>query len=196
MRSLPHGHVAAALGTLGKIGLDHILSQGGRQPAREVALCIATMVARLVDPASKLATARLLDGETACCSPGAAPGACWVDEQALYDVLDWLLAQQERIEKALAHAIRRTARWCSMTSPRLISEGRTCPLARFGHNRDGKSGKLQIVFGLLCSTGRLPGRGRSVRRQCGWDPSTLASQIAKLKERFASNAWCWSAIAA
>jgi hypothetical protein len=68
VRSLPHGHVAAALGMLRKLGLDRILSQGGRQPRREVALCIAMIVARLIDPASKLATARGLDGETATCS--------------------------------------------------------------------------------------------------------------------------------
>jgi hypothetical protein len=66
------------------------------------------MVARLIDPASKLATARLLDVETANCSLGAVLGLGGVDEQALYEVLDWLLGQQERIEKALArrHRVR------------------------------------------------------------------------------------------
>jgi hypothetical protein len=101
LRSLPHGHVAAALGLLRKVGLDHVLSPGGRRPAREVALCIAMMVARLIDPASKLATARLLDGATATCSLGAVLGLGAVDEQALYDALDWLTGQQERIEKAV-----------------------------------------------------------------------------------------------
>src|ERR1700726_363268 len=99
LRSLPHGHVAAALGMLRKVGLDRVLSQGGRQPAGEVALCIAMVVARIIDPVSKLATARVLDGETANCSLGAVLGLGGVDEQALYKVLDWLLAQQERIEK-------------------------------------------------------------------------------------------------
>src|SRR5258708_10970440 len=70
LRSLPHGHVAAALGTLRRLGLDGLLSQGGRQPRREAALCIAMAVARLVDPASKLATARGLNEETATCSLG------------------------------------------------------------------------------------------------------------------------------
>jgi transposase len=184
LRSLPHGHVAAALGTLRKIGLDHILSQGGRQPAREVALCIAVMVARLIDPASKLATARLLDGETANCSLGAVLGLEAVDEQALYDVLDWLLGQQERIEKALArrHLKNGTLVLYDVTST--YFEGRTCPLARFGYNRDGKSGKLQIVFGLLCSTEGCPVAVEVFEGNVG-DPSTLATQIAKLKERFA-----------
>src|SRR5262245_8319290 len=81
LRSLPHGHVAAALGTLRKLGLDRILSRGGR----EVALCIAMIVARLIDPASKLATARGLDDETATCSLGQVLGLGAVDEQELYE---------------------------------------------------------------------------------------------------------------
>src|ERR1700721_1670001 len=74
LRSLPHGHVAAALGMLRKVGLDRVLSQGGRQPAREGALCIAMMVARIIDPVSKLATARVLDPARATASLGAARG--------------------------------------------------------------------------------------------------------------------------
>src|SRR5436309_14701583 len=99
LRSLPHGHVAAALGTLRKLGLDRLLSQGGRQPRREVALCIAMIVARLADPCSKLATSRLLDDATASCSLGQVLKLEAVDEQDLYQALDWLLEQQERIEK-------------------------------------------------------------------------------------------------
>src|SRR5205807_5539154 len=90
LRSLPHGHVAAALGTLRKLGLDRLLGQGGRQPRREVALCIAMIVARLIDPASKLATARALDAETAICSLGQMLKLGAVDEQELYEALDWL----------------------------------------------------------------------------------------------------------
>ena len=102
LRSLPHGHVAAALGMLRKLKLDRVLSQGGRQPSHEVSLSIAMIVARLLDPVSKLATARLLDAETANCSLGAVLGFTAVDEQELYDALDWLVDQQERIENALA----------------------------------------------------------------------------------------------
>ena len=90
-RSLPHGHVAAALRTLRKLGLDRLLSQGGRQPRPEVALCVAMIVARLIEPASKLATARLLDEETATCSLGQVLGLGAVDEQQLYGALDWLV---------------------------------------------------------------------------------------------------------
>jgi hypothetical protein len=183
LRSLPHGHVAAALGMLRKVGLDGVLSQGGRQPARGVALCIAMLVARLIDPGSKLATARLLDGETANCSLGAVLELGLVDERALYDALDWLLGQQERIEKALArrHLKNGTLVLYDVTST--YFEGRTCPLARFGYNRDGKSGKLQIVFGLVCTTEGCPVAVEVFEGNVG-DPSTLARQIAKLKERF------------
>ena len=102
MRSLPHGHVAAALGMLRKLGLDDLLAEGQRQRARMVALVTALVVARLLDPASKLTTARLLDGTTATSSLGTVLALGKVDEQELYDALDWLLAQQERIETALA----------------------------------------------------------------------------------------------
>src|SRR5437879_2405766 len=102
LRSLPHGHVAAALGTVHKLALDRLLSQGGRQPPRKVALCLAMIVARLIDPCSKLATARLLDDATASCSLGQVLGLGAVDEQELYEALDWLLDQQDRLEAALA----------------------------------------------------------------------------------------------
>ena len=184
LRSLPHGHVAAALGILRKAGLEYVLSQGGRQPAREVALCIAMLVARLIDPASKLATARLLDGETASCSLGAVLGLGAVDEQELYGALDWLVGQQDRIEKALARRQLKNGMLVLYDVTSTYFEGRSCPLARFGYNRDGKSGKLQIVFGLLCTTEGCPVAVEVFEGNVG-DPSTLASQIAKLKERFA-----------
>jgi hypothetical protein len=184
LRSLPHGHVAAAFGILRKAGLEYVLAQGGRQPAREVALCIAMLVARLIDPASKLATARLLDGETASCSLGAVLGLGAVDEQELYGALDWLVGQQDRIEKALARRHLKNGMLVLYDVTSTYFEGRSCPLARFGYNRDGKSGKLQIVFGLLCTTEGCPVAVEVFEGNVG-DPSTLASQIAKLKERFA-----------
>ena len=184
LRSLPHGHVAAALGALRKLGLDRVLSQGGGQPAREVALSIAMMVARLIDPASKLATARLLDGATASCSLGAVLGLAAVDEQALYDALDWLAGQQERIEKALARRHLKSGTLVLYDVSSTYFEGRTCPLARFGYNRDGKAGKLQIVFGLLCTREGCPIAVEVFEGNVG-DPSTLQAQIDKLKSRFA-----------
>jgi hypothetical protein len=182
LRSLPHGHVAAALGTLRKLKLDRVLSQGGRQPARQVSLSIAMIVARLLDPVSKLATARLLDAATANCSLGAVLGFTAVDEQELYDALDWLVEEQERIESALArrHLKNGTLVLYDVTST--YFEGRTCPLAKFGHDRDGKR-KLQIVFGLLCTAEGCPVAVEVFEGNVG-DPSTLPSQISKIKGRF------------
>jgi len=183
LRSLPHGHVAAALGTLRKLGLVRVLSQGGRQPHREGTLCIAMIVARLIDPASKLATARGLDDETAICSLGQVLELGAVDEQELYETLDWLMGQQERIEQSLArrHLQNGTLVLYDVTST--YFEGRTCPLAKLGYNRDGKRGKLQIVIGLLCTAEGCPVAVEVFEGNVG-DPSTLADQISKLKQRF------------
>ena len=183
LRSLPHGHVAAALGMLRKLGLDRILSQGGRQPRREVTLCIAMMVARLIDPASKLATARGLADETATCSLGQVLGLGAVDEQELYETLDWLVGQQERIERALArrHLEHGTLVLYDVTST--YFEGRACPLAKRGYSRDGKRHKLQIVFGLMCTAEGCPVAVEVFEGNVG-DPSTLAGQISKVKQRF------------
>jgi transposase len=183
LRSLPHGHVAAALGTLRKLGLVRVLSQGGRQPHREVTLFIAMIVARLIDPASKLATARGLDDETAICSLGQVLELGAVDEQELYETLDWLVGQQERIEESLArrHLQNGTLVLYDVTST--YFEGRTCPLAKLGYNRDGKRGKLQIVIGLLCTAEGCPVAVEVFEGNVG-DPSTLADQISKLKQRF------------
>jgi transposase len=183
LRSLPHGHVAAALGTLRKLGLVRVLSQGGRQPHREVTLCIAMIVARLIDPASKLATARGLDDETAICSLGQVLELGAVDEQELYETLDWLMGQQEGIEQSLArrHLQNGTLVLYDVTST--YFEGRTCPLAKLGYNRDGKRGKLQIVIGLLCTAEGCPVAVEVFEGNVG-DPSTLADQISKLKQRF------------
>ena len=99
-------HVAAALGAWRQLALDRVLSGGGRQPAREVALCTAMIVARLIDPAAKLATARQLDSPTATSSLGLMLGLGAVDEQELYGALDWLIEQQPRIEQPRARKVR------------------------------------------------------------------------------------------
>ena len=183
LRSLPHGHVAAALGKLHKLGLDRLLSQGGRQPRREAALCTAMIVARLIEPGSKLATARGLDDETAISSLGQVLHLGAVDERELYAALDWLLGQQKRIEKSLArrHLHDGTLVLYDVTST--YFEGRTCPLAKRGHNRDGKRGKLQIVIGLLCTAQGCSIAVEVFEGNTG-DPSTVANQVDKLKQQF------------
>jgi hypothetical protein len=180
-RSLPHGHVAAVLGTLRAIGLVRVLGPG---PHRCRDLVIAMIVARLIAPASKLATARMLDPLTAASSLGEVLGLGPVDEDELYAALDWLGERQEAIEKALArkHLHDGTLVLYDVSSSYL--EGRCCELAQLGYNRDGKKGKLQIVYGLLCARDGCPVAIEVFEGSTG-DPRTLAVQIDKVKKRFA-----------
>ncbi len=180
-RSLPHGHVAAVLGTLRRIGLDRVLGPP-RHRCRD--LVIAMIVARLIAPASKLATARMLDPLTAASSLGDVLSLGAVDEDELYVALDWLGERQEAIEKALArqHLHHGTLVLYDVSSSYL--EGRCCELAQLGYNRDGKKGKLQIVYGLLCAPDGCPVAIEVFEGSTG-DPRTLAVQIDKVKKRFA-----------
>lgn len=186
LRSLPHGHIAAALAVARRRGLDprvktaELLPPG---PPRLRLLVLAMIVARLVEPAAKLATARRLDARTASHSLGAVLGLEAVAVNELYAALDWLLAQQPRIEAKLArrHLGEGTLVLYDVTSTYV--EGRCCPLAQFGHNRDGKTKKLQIVFGLLCARDGCPIAVEVFAGNTG-DPSTLKCQIDKLRQRF------------
>ena len=180
-RSLPHGHVAAVLGTLRRIGLEGLI---GRQVCSERSLSIAMIVGRLIDPVSKLATARGLGEETAFNTLGETLDVVSANEDELYRAMDWLLKRQERIEDALA---KRHLSHGSLVLYDLSStyfEGRCCPLAKLGHNRDGKKGKLQIVFGLLTNLEGCPCAVEVFPGNTG-DPKTLAPQIQKLRKRFA-----------
>jgi hypothetical protein len=180
VRSLPHGHVAAARGALRKVGLEKVLAA---RRSRQRDLVVGMIVARVVDPRSKLATARGLSHETAFTSLGETLGISDAHENDLYDAMDWLLARQGRIERALAHKHLRDGALVLYDVTSTYFEGQTCPLARHGHSRDGKRGKLQIVFGLLCD---VEGRPVAVEVFEGnvADPATLASQIQKIRERF------------
>jgi hypothetical protein len=180
IRSLPHGHVAAALGTLRKIGLDRLLGLAGH-PCRDLA--IALIVSRIVAPASKLATARALDPATCASSLGEVLGLGPVDEDDLYAALDWLLARQPAIETALAKRHLKGGTLVLYDVSSSYVEGRCCPLAERGYSRDGKKGKPQIVYGLLCAADGCPLAIEVFAGSTG-DPATLASQIAKLKQRF------------
>ena len=179
-RSLPHGHVAAVLGTLRRLGLEPLLA-AKRSATRDAV--VALIVARVIDPRSKLATARGLDGETAFTSLGEALGLSTATSDDLYAVMDWLLPRQPAIERALAsrHLAEQTLVLYDVTST--YFEGRTCPLAHFGHSRDGKKDKLQIVFGLLCNVAGCPVAVEVFDGNTA-DPKTLTKQIEKLQQRF------------
>ena len=180
VRALPHGHVLAALGTARQIGLERLLPRG---PERRRRLALALIVARLLEPAAKLATARALDAATASHSLGATLALGPVSAKELYATLDWLGAAQPRIEQALArrHLKDGTLVLYDVTSSYL--EGRCCALARFGYSRDGRRDKPQIVFGLLCAADGCPLAVEVFAGDAG-DPTTLAWQITKIRERF------------
>ena len=179
-RSLPHGHVAAALGTARKIGLDRILGPDGNR-CRD--LVLALLVGRILEPTSKLAAARALSPATAASSLGEVLGLGAVDDDELYAALDWLLERQPAIETMLAkrHLTNGTLVLYDVSSSYM--EGSCCPLAKRGYSRDGKKGTLQIVYGLLCAPDGCPVAIEVFDGNTG-DPTTLAAQIEKLKQRF------------
>jgi hypothetical protein len=179
-RALAHGHVAAALGTAHRLGLDKMLPQG---PERRARLILAMIVARIVEPAAKLATARSLSEATAAHSLGAVLGLGEVDEDELYAALDLLGRSQARIEKALAerHLKDGVLVLYDVTSSYL--EGRRCELAQFGYSRDHRPDRPQIVFGLMCTPEGCPVAVEVFEGNLG-DPSTLAHQVKKLRMRF------------
>lgn len=175
-RSIPHGHVEAVLGTIKKIGLDGLISS---KRCGERDLVVAMIAERLLLPCSKLATTRLWHTTTLAEELGVADA----DEDDMYEAMDWLLSRQGRIEKKLAarHLSEGSLVLYDVTSS--YYEGRTCPLAYFGHNRDGKRGKLIIVYGVLTDE---VGRPVAVEVYPGntSDPTTVSDQVEKLRRRF------------
>ena len=179
-RSLPHGHVAAVLGSAARLGLEALIDP---TPSRRRDLVTAMLVAQVIAPGSKLATARGLRTETATSSLGAVLGISGCDEDDLYAAMDWAPARKDTIEKSLAarHLANGTLVLYDVSSAAF--EGRTCPLGAIGHARDGVKGRLQIVYGLLCSTAGVPVAIEVFDGNTA-DPKTLGTQITKLKDRF------------
>jgi transposase len=175
-RSLPAGHVEAALLMAGRLELARLLD---RSRSRERDLCLAMIVQRVIAPGSKLAMSRAFSQSTLA-SELSVEGA---DEDELYAALDWLLARQGRIEQALArrHLADGTLVLYDVSSS--YFEGRSCPLAQLGYSRDGRRGTLQVIYGLLCDRRGCP---VAVEVFAGslHDDKTLPSQIEKLKQRF------------
>lgn len=180
IRSRPHGHVAAVLGTLAQIKLDQLIS---RTRCRERDLCVAMIASRLIAPSSKLAVTRGLSSETADSTLAEQLGLEDAAEDECYAAMDWLLERQVAIENAMAK--RHLADGClilyDVTST--YFEGHACPLAKFGHSRDGKKDKLQIVVGLLTNGEGCPVAVEVFDGNTG-DPTTVASQVSKLRNRF------------
>lgn len=179
-RSLAHGHVAAVLGTAARLGIAELIDPV-RSRSRD--LVLAMLAAQVIAPASKLETARGLRPETATSSLGEVLGLGGADEDDLYAAMDWVLKRQEDIENRLAarHLVNGILVLYDVSSAAF--EGRSCPIAKIGHARDGVRGRLQIVYGLLCTTAGVPVAIEVFEGNTA-DPKTLATQIDKLKTRF------------
>src|SRR2546422_442798 len=180
IRSRPHGHVAAVVGTARKVGLPALLAASR---SRERDLVEALIAARLVDPCPKLATARALGAETEESPLGESRGVANADEDALYAGMDWLLAGQARVEQALARRQLTDGSLVLYDVTSTYFEGRKCPLAKFGQPREGRRDKLQIVFGLLTNGDGCPVAVEVFEGNTG-DPKTVPAQIKKIRERF------------
>ena len=186
-RSLPHGHVAAVLGSALACGAaDWFAAAPGTLPKT----LLAMVVARVLTPSSKLATWRMLSDDTAAHSLGRVLGVGQLEPEALYRALDWLHAARPGIEKRLArqHLAGTTLVLYDLTSTWLT--GRCCPLAARGHSRDGKRDDPQIVFGLIGSAAGCPVAVEVFPGNCA-DPATVAAQVVKLKDRFGIEQIAW-----
>jgi hypothetical protein len=180
-RSLPHGHVLAALATARRIGLDDLLPR--RAPRRRRDLALALIIARLLDPAAKLATARMLDPATASHSLGETLGLGAVPVREVYAALDWLGSEQTFIENNLARRHLKEGALVLYDVTSTYLEGRHCELARHGYSRDKRGDRPQLVIGLLCAADGCPVAVEVFQGNTA-DPATLAAQIGKLKDRF------------
>jgi hypothetical protein len=175
-KSLPHGHVQAVLEMVGKLELDRLISASR---CRERDLVVAMIVQRLIAPCSKLATTREWHTTTLAEELGVAEAS----EDDLYAAMDWLLERQEKIEKKLAGRHLREGGLVLYDVSSSFYEGRTCPLAQFGHNRDGKNGLPIIVYGVMTNGEGCPVAVSVYAGNTG-DPTTVAEQIEKLREKF------------
>lgn len=180
LRTRSHGAVAAVLGIARQLGLEALLAT---RPSRERSIALALICARVLEPGSKLATARALLSETASSTLLDALDLAPVDEDACYAALDWLLAAQPRIEAKLATRHLREGSLVLWDVTSTYFEGRACPLARRGHSRDGRTDRPQIVFGVLTTSDGCPVAVEVFEGNTA-DPRTVAAQVEKVTRRF------------
>jgi transposase len=173
----PHGHVEAVLATFRKLDLENLIAS---KPSRQRSLVLALIAQRLLYPCSKLATTRHWHTTTLADELAVADA----DSKELYAAMDWLLQRQSAIEHTLAQRHLAEGGVVLYDVSSSFYEGRTCPLACYGHDRDGKKGLPIIVYGLLTDA-----HGRPVALDVypgnTADPVTVPDQIAKVRERFA-----------
>ena len=175
-RTLPHGHVEAILGMIEKLGLDTVIAS---KRCRERDLILAMIVERLIHPRSKLANTRQWNDTTLSEELSVAN----VDVDELYDALDWLLARQSRIERKLASRHLEDGGLVLYDVSSSYYEGHSCPLARRGHDRDGRKGLPIIVYGVMTDRRGCPVTVQVYPGNTG-DPTTVADQVDKLRKKF------------
>jgi hypothetical protein len=180
LEARPHGHVAAVVGTMRKLGLDHLMAA---RPSREKTVAFALVAGRVIHPGSKLSLSRHCQAETRLSSLAQVLGLEGVTEGEFYQAMDWLFERQGKIEDALAK--RHLTGNCLVLYDVSGSyfQGKTCPLAQRGYSRDHRPDLLQIVYGLLCNSEGCPIAIEVFKGNTG-DPTTVASQVRKLKERW------------
>jgi transposase len=180
VRNLPHGHVAAVLGALRKLEVENLIAS---RPSEERALAVAMIVARIIDPCSKLATCQGLNDETMFTSLGETLKLGPVETDDFYGAMDWLLGRQKRIENKLSRRHLEDGCLVLYDVSSTYYTGTTCSLAKFGHSRDRKKGFPQIQFGLLCNGEGCPVSVEVFDGKMG-EPKTLGTQIEKIRKRF------------
>ena len=180
LRSLPHGHVAVVLGLVRQLGLDRLLAS---RPSRERDLVVAMIVARILQPASKLATTRALRNETCASSLNSELRLGPIEDRELYEALDWLLQRQGKIEGRLAEQHLQDGTLILYDVSSSYYTGEKSELIQYGYNRDGRREFPQIVYGLICNAEGCPVAIEVFPGNTG-DATTLSAQIAKLRERF------------
>ena len=180
VRSLPHGHVAAVLGTLKKIGLEGVISS---KPCREAELVVAMVALRIISPGSKLANLTSLQPETAKHSLGTELQLDDVETAEMYEAMDWLLKRQTRIENKLAKRHLADGMLVLYDVSSSYYTGRQSELIKMGYSRDGKPGEPQIVYGLLCASNGCPVAIEVFSGNTA-DPTTFTAQVSKIRKRF------------
>jgi transposase len=187
VRSRPHGHVAAVLGTIRHLGLPRTIA---RETSRQRDLVVAMIADRILNPRSKLGTARAMSSESLDSTLGEMLELQSADEDDLYAAMDWLGEQQDAIEQRLArkHLSEGALVLYDLTST--YFHGRTCPIAHKGHSRDHRAGSLQIVFGLLCNEQGCPVAVEVFDGNVN-DTTTFKAQVDKVRERFGIERVVW-----
>jgi transposase len=175
-RSLPHGHVEAVLMMIRKLGLEELIAS---EPSPQRDLVIAMIAERLLFPSSKLAHTR----HWHCTTLAEEMDVAYATEDHLYEAMDWLLKRQGAIEKKLARRHLGEGAMVLYDVSSSYYEGKTCPLARFGHDRDGKTGCPIIVYGVLTDADGRPVAVQVYPGNTG-DPKTVPDQVETLTKRF------------